>query len=108
MVAVARNICTAKKHTSGAKNIYYLLSLIHYLLSKVPGCENGFVRPLRFGLLFQAELVGASLEAPVVSLCADRKINAKHRDFVGFLRGCIGQGSRAATSAARTNLDVRC
>ena len=26
MVAVARNICTAKKHTSGAKNIYYLLS----------------------------------------------------------------------------------
>ena len=60
------------------------------------------------GVLFQAESVGASLEAPVFSLCADRKINAKRRDFVGFLRGCIGQSVRAAPSAARTNLDFRC
>ena len=43
----------------------------------------------------KAKLVGASLEAPVVSLCADRKINAKHRAFVGFLRGCFGKSSWA-------------
>ena len=56
----------------------------------------------------KAKLVGASLEAPVVSLCADRKTNAKRLGFVGFLHDCIGQGSWAATSAARTNLDFRC
>ena len=37
----------------------------------------------------KAKFVGASLEAPVVFLCADRKINAKYRDFVGFLHDCI-------------------
>ena len=56
----------------------------------------------------KAKFVGASLEAPVVSLCTDRNINAKRRDFVRFLYDCIGQDSRAATSAARTDLDFRC
>ena len=66
-MAVARKARTARVNPSVAKNIYYLLSLIHYLLSKVHGCENGFIRPLP-GLLFQAESVGASPEKSAPSV----------------------------------------
>ena len=52
MVAVARNICTAKNTPRARKNIYYLLSLIHYLLSKVPGCANGFYPSAPLGVTF--------------------------------------------------------
>ena len=42
MVAVSRNTCISISTPLPLKNIYYLLSLIHYLLSEVPGCANGF------------------------------------------------------------------
>ena len=51
MVAVARNICTAKNTPRARKIsiIYYLLSIIYYL--KSPVVQVVFVRPLRLGLL---------------------------------------------------------
>ena len=42
-----------KKHSFGAKeNIYYLLSIIYYLLSKVPGCASGFCPSAPLGVTF--------------------------------------------------------
>ena len=52
MVAVARNICTAKNTPRARANNYYLLSLIHYLLSKVPGCASGFCPSAPLGVTF--------------------------------------------------------
>ena len=54
--AVARNVCTAKNTPRARKNIYYLLSLIHYLLSKVPGCANGFYPSAPLGVTFSGRI----------------------------------------------------
>ena len=62
MMAVSRNTCISRS-TCGREKIYYLLSIIYYLTSP-PVEQTVFVRPLRLGLLFWAESVGASLEAP--------------------------------------------
>ena len=61
-----------------------------------------FVRPLRLGLLFQAESVGASLEAPDTPCpLQPRKSQIVGGSFMG--KQSNGQGSWAATSAARTD-----
>ena len=51
MVAVSRNTCISISTPLPRKNIYYLLSLIHYLLSEVPGCANDFCPSAPLGLL---------------------------------------------------------
>ena len=65
MVAATRSTCISISTPLAREKIsiiYYLLSIIYYL--KSPVVQVVFVRPLRLGLLFQAESVGASLEAP--------------------------------------------
>ena len=53
MLAVARSTCISRSIPLGAKeNIYYLLSIIHYLLSKVPGCASGFCPSAPLGVTF--------------------------------------------------------
>ena len=91
MVAVARNICTAKKHTSGAKNIYYLLSLIHYLLSKVPRLCKRFLSVRSAGVLFRAESVRAALGA--AQNCGEvdfRAVTSPARTIIAFMLSLFG------------------
>ena len=54
MVAVSRNTCISISTPLPRKNIYYLLSLIHYLLSEVPGCANGFCLSAPLGYFCQS------------------------------------------------------
>ena len=86
MVAVSRSTRISKSTPLSRKNIYYLLSLIHYLLSKVPRLCNGFLSVRSAGVLFRAKSVRAGL------------VTARKYTSPQFW---------AAPSAARTKLDFR-
>ena len=81
------------------ENISYLLSLIHYLLLKPPVVQTVFVF-CSAGLLFQAESVGASLEAPGV-LCPmqPRKNPTKSRRFALIFRSAQREKTGASSDA---------
>ena len=77
-----------KKYTFAArKNIYYLLSLIHYLLSKVPRLCKRFLSVRSAGVLFRAESVRAALAAAQTPLpMQPRKNPMKSQRFALIFR----------------------